>query len=275
MNGPRNSILLSAFLSMLLFHSRTATSQEVEDEREFNYLEGSGHGPEHWGELNTEWELCKNGDMQSPIDLLDERVQVVPDLGKLKRSYKPTNAILKNRGHDIMLKWVDSAGSIHINGTQYWLHQFHWHSPSEHTIQGRRYDLEMHMVHGSSDGKIAVIGIMYKIGRPDTFLSELTKHIEAIADAHEGERQVGVIDPRHLKIGSRMYHRYIGSLTVPPCTQGVLWTIIKKIRTVSREQVRLLRKAVNDDFERNARPTQAINKRAIHLYRPRPDDLRS
>ncbi|XP_010267256.1 PREDICTED: alpha carbonic anhydrase 7-like [Nelumbo nucifera] len=258
-------------LLLVILNARSAASQEVEDEREFDYLEGSGKGPDHWGELHEEWAACKNGDMQSPIDLLNKRVQVIPALGRMKRSYKPSIATLKNRGHDIALQWVGGGGSININGTDYVLQQSHWHSPSEHTINGRRFDLELHMVHVTSDtkavNKIAVIGILYKIGRPDDFLSELMKGIWSIADS-KGEVNVGVVDPRHIKIGSRKYYRYMGSLTVPPCTQGVIWTINKKVRTVTRGQVKALRVAVHDYAEENSRPLQLLNNRNIQLYRP-------
>ncbi|KAL5994544.1 hypothetical protein ACLOJK_024597 [Asimina triloba] len=259
----------------------TLHDDDAEDEKEFNYIEGSGKGPEHWGEIHKEWAMCKNGEMQSPIDLSNQRVLVVPGLGKLDRSYKSANAILKNRGHDIMGRFKSMGLDIclnrfigtHLLSTQSVAERKPLHfSPDARKRKGvmgtYRYELEVHMVHESLDKKVAVVGIMYKFGRPDTFLSELTEHIESIADSHEAEREVGVVDPRHVKIGSRMYYRYIGSLTVPPCDQGVMWTIVRKIRTVSREQVRVLRRAVSDDAERNARPTQAINKRMIHLYRP-------
>lgn len=75
----------------------------ADDEIEFNYEEGGENGPSKWGQLHSEWSACKNGRMQSPIDLLNERVQVVSHLGRLKRSYKPSNATLKNRGHDMMV----------------------------------------------------------------------------------------------------------------------------------------------------------------------------
>lgn len=270
MKNPSNQdfFFYFAFLVLLIFHPPLATSQEVEDETEFNYLTESGKGPEQWGDLHENWTACKNGEMQSPIDLMNERVQVVVHLGRLNRSYKPSNATLKNRGHDIMLKWVNDAGSININGTEFELKQCHWHSPSEHTINGRSFELEVHMVHESLDKKVAVVGIMYIIGRPDTFLAELMGHIRSISDSHEKESVVGVVDPRHLKLGSRKYYRYIGSLTVPPCTEGVVWTMIRKVRTVSREQVRLLREAVHDSAENNARPLQPVNERAVHLYSP-------
>ncbi|XWS53301.1 hypothetical protein CRYUN_Cryun11dG0145200 [Craigia yunnanensis] len=265
-------LLACVFFIVLVLHSCPATSQEVEEESEFNYSENSEKGPAIWGEIHPEWSACSNGSMQSPIDMSNERVKIVSHLGRLKRSYKPSNATLRNRGHDMMLRWEGEAGAIEINGTEYVLHQCHWHSPSEHTINGRRYNLELHLVHESADGKVAVVGIMYKIGRPDSFLSSLVDHLAAITDVTEGERVVGVIDPRHIKIGSRKYYRYIGSLTVPPCTENVVWSIVRKVRTVTREQVRLLRVAVHDASNTNARPLQPINNRSVQLFRPADEE---
>ncbi|XP_038881410.1 alpha carbonic anhydrase 7-like [Benincasa hispida] len=261
------------FLSILLFflHSSLISSQEVEDEREFDYMEGSEKGPGHWGKLKKEWEACNNGDLQSPIDLSSLRVKIIPKLGELKRSYYPCNATVKNRGHDISIYWVGKPGSIQVNGVVYDLQQSHWHSPSEHSINGRRYDLELHMVHLSSDptvkNKIAVVGQLYTIGQPDPFLSQLSREISSMVD-RKHEKKVGVMNPADIKFGGRKYYRYLGSLTVPPCTEGVIWTMNKKIRTVSMEQVKLLREAVHDYAEFNARPLQPLNSREISLYRP-------
>ncbi|KAH7662838.1 Carbonic anhydrase alpha-class protein [Dioscorea alata] len=267
----KNTTILYLFFLLFFFIScpPKTSSQEVEDEREFSYIEGSSNGPEHWGELHEEWKACGKGDMQSPIDLIHERLRVVPTLGRLKRSYKPSNATIKNRGHDIMLEWEGDAGSLWINGSEYLLKQCHWHAPSEHTVNGKRFALEVHMVHQRTDGKIAVVGIMYKIGRPDSFIKELEERINEVEVTREDEINVGVIDPRHVKIGSRKYYGYMGSLTTPPCTQGVTWTIVNKIRTASRAQLKLLRDAVHDDAKNNARPLQAINEREIKFYTPR------
>ncbi|GAY36398.1 hypothetical protein CUMW_279680, partial [Citrus unshiu] len=219
------------------------------EEKEFNYEKGGEHGPDRWGEIHSEWSACKNGTMQSPIDLLNERVVVVSHLGRLKRSYKPSNATLRNRGHDIMLQWKGGAGTILINGTKYVLQQCHWHSPSEHT-------------------KVAVVGIVYKIGRPDSFLASISDHLRNISGSNERDATVGVIDPRAIKIGSSKYYRYIGSLTVPPCTENVTWTIVRKVRSVTGDQVRLLRVAVHDESNTNARPLQPLNMRSVKLYKP-------
>ncbi|KAJ1392212.1 Carbonic anhydrase, alpha-class, conserved site [Sesbania bispinosa] len=201
-------------LLMILLNSTSIRAQEVEDEREFDYIEGSEKGPLHWGELKEEWAACKHGDMQSPIDLSSGRVKIIPNSRQLRKTnYKSSNATILNRGHDIAVFWRGNAGSIRINGTEFFLQQCHWHSPSEHSINGRKYDLEMHMVHVRPDrrgNKIVVIGALYKIGHPDPFLSQ--------------------------------------------------------IRTVSEAQVHLLREAVHDHAEMNARPRQPHNNRDIHLH---------
>uniref|UniRef100_A0A2P2KGM8 Carbonic anhydrase n=1 Tax=Rhizophora mucronata TaxID=61149 RepID=A0A2P2KGM8_RHIMU len=261
-------LLFVTFFVFLAIHILPAASQEVEDEKEFSYDHQNETGPARWGELHPEWSACSNGSMQSPIDLLNKRVEIVSHQGRLNRSYNPSNATIRNRGHDIMLKWEGGAGTIHINGTDYVLRQCHWHSPSEHTIDGQRFDLEAHMVHQSLDGKVAVVGITYKIGRPDSFLSSIEDQLQVVAGTKEEETAGGIIDPRQIKIGSRKYYRYLGSLTTPPCTENVLWTIVRKVRTVTREQVRLLRVAVHDESDSNARPGQSINGRLVQLYTP-------
>ncbi|KAH7512021.1 hypothetical protein FEM48_Zijuj12G0046300 [Ziziphus jujuba var. spinosa] len=229
---PTISITISCLLLFLILfaHLISIRAQEVEDESEFDYKNGSGKGPGKWGELKKEWEACKNGGMQSPIDLSNQRVRIIPKLGVLKRNYKPSNATVKNRGHDISLQWdMGKAGSIQINGSEYFLQQCHWHSPSEHTINGRRYDMELHMVHESSDGGIAV----------------LMGHLSPMRD-QKRENKMGMMHPEDIKLLGKKYYRYMGSLTVPPCSEGVIWTLNKKLSTVSREQVKLVRDVVHD-----------------------------
>ncbi|KAK1411953.1 hypothetical protein QVD17_32839 [Tagetes erecta] len=244
------------------------TSQEVDDEREFSYDLNSPIGPNHWGEIHHNWSMCNHGDMQSPIDLTHKQDQTTSKLGGLDRDYKPANTTLVNRGHDMMLSWIDGAGHIHINGTEYQLNQAHWHTPTEHTINGRRFNLELHLVHQSIDEKVAVVGILYKIGRPDSFLKMMEPYLKALADTRDVEASVGMMDPRQIKFGSRKYYRYIGSLTTPPCDQNVIWTIVRKVRTVSRDQLRIIHEAIHDEAEGNARPIQALNNRWLKLYRP-------
>lgn len=165
-----------------------------------------------------------------------------------------------------MLQWDGDAGKLNINGTYYKFVQSHWHTPSEHTLNGSKFDMEMHAVHENSKGERAVIGIWYTIGQPDPLLSKLLDNIKLSGDNKDID--LGILNPGLIKFGSRKYYRYVGSLTTPPCSEGVIWTIVKKVRTVSREQLKALKEAVHDGFEINARPTQELNGRKVWLYTP-------
>ncbi|XP_059462821.1 alpha carbonic anhydrase 4-like [Corylus avellana] len=261
-----NPTAIFVFLISLILsshHLSTASDSEADaHDTPFSYIEGSGTGPEDWGQLNIPlWIACGNGTMQSPIDI--QQVQGSA-LGELETDYKPAPAKLVNKGHDIAVEWTQDAGKITINGTDYQLLKVHWHSPSEHTFNGTRYDLEIHVVHQSSSGNYAVVGILYKNGSSDPFLEELHDQIKLI-----GEQKIidlGNIDPEDIDFDSEEYYRYEGSLTTPPCTERVTWTIFKEVKTVSKEQVDALKAAVDKGFQSNARPTQQANGRVPDQY---------
>ncbi|GMJ12205.1 alpha carbonic anhydrase 2 [Hibiscus trionum] len=283
MKYQRNTTLVSTFLIILVVFLCYSTSVlahevEVEDEREFDYSESSEKGPRHWGELKKEWHACKTGKLQSPIDMTSDRVEVFQKSEDLQMMYKPAQSIIKNRGHDISLQWPNKdAGSIKINGTEYFLQQAHWHSPSEHTINGTRYALELHMVHQSNDpnvkNNIVVVGLLYDFGSPNHFLSLLVGNISTMIDQIH-EKPMGVIDPSLIERGCNKFYKYIGSLTVPPCTEGVTWIINRQTASVSKEQVHAIREAVHDYAEENARPLQRLNKRKIELYDPQAQPIK-
>ncbi|MQM21244.1 hypothetical protein Taro_054280 [Colocasia esculenta] len=163
------------------------------------------------------------------------------------------------------LEWPDDAGLLQIDGVLYMLKQCHWHSPSEHEIYGWRPDLEMHMVYQSSDNKIAVVGVLYTYGVPDPFLAQLEEPLKRIAYGGEKSVSVGNMSPPNLE-RLQPYFRYQGSLTTPPCTEGVVWTVLQEVRTASYEQVMLLRAAVEEDMKNNARPIQPRNGRSIRFF---------
>lgn len=262
-------VFFSAAVLLLAAAVPAARAQEETDrEEEFSYSLDAENGPAHWGEIKEEWSACGKGDMQSPIDLSSPRVSLVRGLGYLNHSYRPAQASIVNRGHDIMVRFEGDAGSVSINGTAYYLRQLHWHSPTEHSLNGRRYDMEMHMVHESAQNKAAVIGVFYQVGAHDAFLHKLEPYLEMIADKKDREEKVGLIDPRGARGRASVYYRYMGSLTTPPCAEGVIWTIVKRVRTVSSAQLELLREAVHDDMEKNARPRQETNNRVISMFRP-------
>ncbi|CAM0947859.1 unnamed protein product [Alopecurus aequalis] len=264
---------LAASAVLLLFSAAVLLSparaqEETDHEEEFSYLPDAKNGPAHWGEIKAEWSACGKGKMQSPIDLSSPRVSLVRNLGYLNHSYRPAQATIINRGHDIMMRFDSDAGSVSINGTVYFLRQLHWHAPTEHSVDGRRYDMELHLVHESAENKAAVIAIFYEIGAHDAFLHKLEPYLEMIADQKDREEKVGVMDPRAARGRASVYYRYTGSLTAPPCTEGVIWSIVKRVRTISRHQLELLRQAVHDEMLRNARPPQEVNGRAISMFWP-------
>ncbi|KAL1822493.1 hypothetical protein ACET3Z_009271 [Daucus carota] len=268
----RSKFIVGLIVCILILHAQTNQAQELGswfsgEQEEYSYDESSGRGPSQWGKLKPEWELCKKGKMQSPVDLRNVKVETVPDSEQVYAQHQPSFTTLVNRGHDIALEWIGDAGSIEINGMEYRLQQVHWHAPSEHTVYGMRYELERHAVHVNVEtDEIAVISVLYKIGRKDPFLNQLRRYLKAMVETNINETYPGIIDPSDITGDEESFYRYSGSLTTPPCTEGVTWTVQNKIRTVSRRQVDLLLDAVHGN--ENARPVQAINKRKIYLYVP-------
>ncbi|KAG5242627.1 alpha carbonic anhydrase [Salix suchowensis] len=268
-------ILSSTFTALASASGRELGSKPAtNDTVVFSYIEATGRGPSKWGQLDPKWKACGDGKSQSPIDLLHKKVKVLcGHQDQLRRDYKPANATIISRGHDIMVSWKGDAGKISINGTDYNLQHSHWHVPSEHTINGKKFDLELHIVHVNSLGEAAaVVGILYKYGKPDPFLSKVFL-FPSIKSVTKQEKSLGILDPNKIVFGSRKSYRYIGSLSTPPCSEGVIWTVVKKVRTVSREQVQLLRDVVDDGYQANARPIQALNGRAVYSCSIRDEDL--
>ncbi|XP_059067154.1 alpha carbonic anhydrase 7 isoform X2 [Cryptomeria japonica] len=139
------------------------------------------------------------GYQQSPIDIKTAYVQSNQTLGDLKKKYSPSKAAMINKGYEIQVVWSEYAGSLEIGGVKYRLNQSHWHHPAEHTINGKRFPLELHMVHISHDNKIAVIGILYKFGAPDFFLTKVRtitpKQADSLRKALHGKNNSREVQP--------------------------------------------------------------------------------
>ncbi|KAL6530495.1 hypothetical protein OROMI_028384 [Orobanche minor] len=268
MDLKRNSFSLIVFSCLFLSSLLSivnANELEVEDESLFSYVVGADDGPQNWASLSANWTLCGTGKSQSPINIFDYRVVFWPSLGNLNIiKYKPAPARIRNRGHDIEVKWTGDAGGIIIKNSEYKLQQSHWHIPSEHTINGVRFNMELHIVHIDSEGNIAVVAIFYKLGMPDSFLATLLPYLESV----DGEgTDLGAVDPWRIGFPDRSnYYRYNGSLTTPPCSEDVTWTIYKRVKTVSAQQIRALWDAVHDGSTGNARPLQPLNRRIVYLF---------
>ncbi|MCL7047075.1 hypothetical protein MKW94_027033 [Papaver nudicaule] len=247
----------------------------AEEQPDFSY---SGHkGPEKWATLDPSFAMCANGKAQSPVNIMKKHAPYNPKLVHLTRNYNDVNATLIDNIVNIQLLFGNGAGAINIDEKQYNLLQTHWHSPSEHTIDGIRYDAELHIVHKSDDGSFAVVAILYRLGSPDPLLSQLKGqlarlHSEA-ESGHPGSRfPVDLIRTGELET-TNTYFRYIGSLTTPPCTEKVTWTILEQVREMSKEQVAALRAVMSKENKLNARHTQPLNGRIVELYVPRGSSL--
>ncbi|RCV31579.1 hypothetical protein SETIT_6G189000v2 [Setaria italica] len=252
--------LLAAALLLSTAVPGAMAQEEIEGEHEFSYDPHAENGPDGWGEIKPEWATCSDGRWQSPIDLYHHRA-IRRDLGYLNYSYKPAEASIVNRGHDIMVKFKGDAGSLVIDGTVYHLKQLHWHTPTEHALNGHRFSMELHMVHQTPEKKTAVVGILYRVSNlADPFLKSLQPAIERLRGKEE---PIGKVNPNHVGLTGSSYFRYMGSLTTPPCTEGIIWTVIPTLRLVASDQLDLLREAVDDGFEMNARPLQDVNHRTI------------
>ncbi|CAN6380594.1 unnamed protein product [Urochloa humidicola] len=237
----------------------------------FSYSSGSTTGPENWGKLSPAYKACGQGKQQSPIDIVTKQVVPNPNLDTLARTYEAANATLVNDGHDISLEFEGKVGNITVNGKVYNFEKLHWHSPSDHTINGQRFPLELHLVHKSADGAVAVIGILYQIGAPDSFYCQLKRQLGEMAGdkcnfaEEESHVEAGVMHLRSLQKRTGSYFRYMGSLTVPPCTENVVWSVLGKVRQISQEQLQLLKAPLPGS---DARPTQPLNGRTVQFYNP-------
>jgi len=210
-------------------------------------------GPDHWGSLAPEYSLCATGRSQSPINITNT---VEKDLANIDVHYKSMPVELVNNGHTIQVNCAPGSFII-IDGVRYDLIQFHFHSPSEHEIAGHRADAELHLVHKSDVGVLAVVGVMLESGVRDAAFDPVWRHLPD----HEGPavKTTDSINPIDLLPADRRTLRYEGSLTTPPGTEGVKWNLMVEPVTLSQQQLAEFRKV----FDGNNRPVQELNGRVV------------
>jgi carbonic anhydrase len=211
-------------------------------------------GPEHWGELDPTYEMCSAGKEQSPIDVVEP---TDGDLADIAVSYQPISPMrIVNNGHTIQVN-VDPGSSITLDGVQYELAQFHFHTPSEHLIAGQPQEMELHLVHKSAEGQLAVVGIMLNEGQANTALAPVFDNMPATAGAEQSV--TAMLDPTTFFPAATSTYRYMGSLTTPPCTEGIHWNLLTQPVDISAEQI----EAFKALFAMNARPPQGLNEREV------------
>lgn len=211
-------------------------------------------GPDKWGELDPAYALCATGEAQSPIDLTG--AQAV-DLKNIQFDWQPSAMNVFNNGHTIQVNY-DAGSFITYNEIQYQLVQFHFHHPSEHTINGEFFPMELHFVHKDANGALAVVGVMLKEGKED---NPAFADLFANLPAEKGDPQPTTItlDANLMIPADHTFTTYVGSLTTPPCTQGVRWLVLSEPVELSAKQL----EAFSAIFELNARPVQALNDRDL------------
>jgi len=217
--------------------------------------EGEG-SPEHWSELNPENQLCKQGMNQSPIDINNT---LEAHINPLKATYVDSPVTIINNGHTVQAGFAANAkDSVLIDGVSFQLQQLHFHAPSENTLHGKHYDMEMHLVHKNADGELAVVAVMFEIGAANTELSKLWQAMPAKAEVSGELKQK--IDINKLLPTDLTHYRFIGSLTTPPCSEGVRWLVMKHPVTLSEQQLKQFTSVMLHD---NNRPVQPLHGRVV------------
>ncbi|HWA45807.1 MAG TPA: carbonic anhydrase [Hypericibacter adhaerens] len=210
-------------------------------------------GPQNWGELSADFKVCELGFEQTPIDLKNA---ISAQLAGVEPDFRPMPLKILNNGHTIQVN-CDPGSRSRIDGRSFELLQFHFHHPSEHLLAGRAFDLELHFVHRAESGQLAVLGVFIQQGAENAALQPIWAGMPAVAGPVQ---DVGTqITPASLLPTERGFFRYQGSLTTPPCSEGVLWTMFKQPIEASEDQIRKFAAL----FPSNARPVQGVNRRFL------------
>jgi carbonic anhydrase len=213
-------------------------------------------GPGHWGDLDEKFEACRLGTHQSPIDIRDKDA-VKSALPAIEFDYHASPLSIVDNGHTIQVNYAPGSG-ITVNGKRYELVQFHFHKPSEERLNGKAYPMVAHLVHRASDGSLAVVGVLLKQGARQPALAKVFDHLPRKA----GEEVVVAnteIDVNALLPKSRAYYTFAGSLTTPPCSEGVTWFVLKQPSSISSAQLAQFGRR----YAMNARPVQPLNGRTV------------
>jgi len=244
------SLLASVLFTSLV--SATAVAGSAHDH--WGY---SGHsGPEHWAELNSGFATCKSGTRQSPIDINQSQL-LAAKLDDIRFDYRAISPEIINNGHTIQVNYIKGS-AIEVNREQFQLAQFHFHTPSENTVNGKPFDMEMHLVHKNAKGELAVVGVFFKQGKHNPELEKVWGSLPSSAGEKKllAETNLNAVD---LLPKNRAYVHFNGSLTTPPCSEGVNWFVMNEPMEASAEQIARFSKLIGQ----NARPVQQLNNRFI------------
>lgn len=219
-------------------------------------------GPEHWGELDPAFSLCKTGHRQTPIDL-HVGAQSDATLGPIAFAYAPTPLRILNNGHTVQVE-VTSASTLRAVGKTWKLIQFHAHAPSEHTVDGESFALEVHFVHKDDDGRLAVVGVLFVEGAESKALAPYFAYaphdVAPAVDVPEEKIDLAALFP-----AKAPYFHYVGSLTTPPCSEGVEWFVLAHPQQIGKGQLAAFAEAEHGPTNR---PVQPVFARDVAAFRP-------
>jgi carbonic anhydrase len=244
MNFPRSIIIACCLATPLI-------TSAAEDGTHWAY-EGP-NGPKHWGDLSPEFISCKVGVNQSPVDISET---YEADLPELVIDYNTYTTELVNNGHTAQAN-VEPGYFLRVGDEEYELLQLHLHTPSEHWLNGEPMLMETHYVHANAQGELAVVAFLHKAGEASPGLEWFRKLIPK--EVNQPLTYRAELDNIRLVTIDKSYYRYNGSLTTPPCTEGVRWFVLKEVGEVSLEQQEFYQALIGDD----ARNPQPLNARII------------
>ncbi len=210
-------------------------------------------GPANWGKINPAWAKCGAGNRQSPIDIRDG---MKVDLEQITFDYHPSSFNVTDNGHTVQVM-VGSGNFLTVGNRTYELIQFHFHRPSEERINGKGYEMVVHLVHKDGEGRIAMLALLLERGKPQPVIQTVWNNLplEKFDTAAPNE----TLDPQDLLPARRDYYTFMGSMTTPPCNEGVLWLVMKEPLQASPQQMALFSRL----YPLNARPTQPGGGRII------------
>lgn len=213
-------------------------------------------GALNWGKLDPDYRACSKGHEQSPIDIRGAHLNKA--LQPIDFHYIAGPVTLENDGHTVVVHVAPGSYMV-AGGVRYELVQFHFHHPGEEAVKGKLSDMEVHLMHKSADGKLAVVDLrlIEDVGNPNAVLATLWQHLPTKAGT--SEKVTEMVNPGGLLPADRGYWTYQGSLTTPPCTEGVRWFVFEQELSLSRDQLRDFAAL----FKVNTRPLQETHGRRI------------
>ena len=213
-------------------------------------------GPQAWGKLKPDFNICAIGKRQSPIHIESGNTLQGP-AEPVQFAYTPSNGTLVNTGHTIQVD-VQGENTITVRGSAYRLLQFHFHTPSEEQINSKRFPMVAHLVHKNNEGQLAVVAVLLDEGAASPFIDKVWTYMPL--EANDRVRMPpGLLNVSELLPTDQRYYQFMGSLTTPPCSEGVLWMVMKQPVTISKGQYKLFTQL----YPNNARPVQAVNGRVV------------